>query len=78
MDRYIDLGLLVLLLFCVCVFIDLAYLKKKTACFLQNKTTGDTPMMMMMMMMFKNVKTFLLTHQFSFSCIKKKQNKKQQ
>ena len=28
----------VVVVLCVCVFIDLAYLKKKTACFLQNKT----------------------------------------
>ena len=69
MDRYFCLGLLVLLLFCVCVFIDLAYLKKKKSMFLQNKTGGTR---MMMMRLFKKVKTFSLTHRLRFSCVKKK------
>ena len=37
MDRYFCLGLLVLLLFCVCVFIDLAYLKKKQHVFYKTR-----------------------------------------
>ena len=70
MDRYFCLGLLVLLLFCVCVFIDLAYLKKKQHVFY--KTRHANKMMMMMLLFKKKIKTFLLTHRMRFSCVKKK------